>query len=262
VHADRVTRMREQATSMVRFAVLAALVTACFAAVPSAHAAVLGVDVQSTAAATLAEAPAVTTAVTTVTDAAQPVVRELRGNATTTAAPATAPTVGTTKGLSKPVVEQARTTTAAAVAEPVSDGTGELNETATAAAQRPAHHRAVGFTHPGQGHMGPSAAPRGERAALARPSASPSAPTPAATDATSAPRRPGTQSLPAVPDQAPPVTGGTGATAPAAGFAFGGGLALLAAAVCLAGPRLRRRLVIRLAALRPVAFVVLLERPG
>jgi hypothetical protein len=58
------------------------------------------------------------------------------------------------------------------------------------------------------------------------------------------------------------VTGGSGATAPAAGFAFGGGLALLAAAVCLAGPRLRRRLVIRLAALRPVAFVVLLERPG
>jgi hypothetical protein len=57
------------------------------------------------------------------------------------------------------------------------------------------------------------------------------------------------------------VTGGSGATAPAGGFAFGG-LALLAAAVCLAGPRLRRRLVIRLAALRPVAFVVLLERPG
>ena len=43
---------------MVRFAVLAALVAACFAAAPSAHAAVLGVDVESTAAATLAEAGA------------------------------------------------------------------------------------------------------------------------------------------------------------------------------------------------------------
>ena len=98
----------------VRVALLAALVTACFAAVPSAHAAVLGIDVQSTTAATLAQAPAVTTAVTTVTDAAQPVVRELRSNATATAAPATTPTVGTAKDLSKPVVEQAQTTTAVA----------------------------------------------------------------------------------------------------------------------------------------------------
>ncbi len=246
---------------MVRFAVIAALVTACLAAVPSAQAAVLGVDVESTTATTLAKAPAVNTAVTTVTDAAQPVVRELRSQATTTAAPATKPTVGTAKELSTPVVEQARTT-AATVAESSSDGSGRLNETASAAAQRPAHHRAVGFTRPGQGHMAPSAAPRGERAALGQPSASPSTPAHALTDTSSAPQRPGAQPLPAAPDQAPPVTGGTGATAPAAGFAFGGGLALLAAAVCLAGPRLRRRLVIRLAALRPVAFVVLLERPG
>jgi hypothetical protein len=247
---------------MVRLAVLAALVTACFAAVPSAQAAVLGVDVQSTTAATLAKAPAVTNVVTTVTDAAQPVVRELRTGATTTAAPATTPTVGTAKGLSKPVVEQARTT-AATVAEPQSNGSGSLDETASAAAQRPAHHRAVSFTRQDQGHTGPSAPPRGERAALGQPPASRSThAAPAATDTKSAPQRPGTQSLPAAPDHAPPVTGGSGATAPAAGFAFGGGLALLAAAVCLAGPRLRRRLVIRLAALRPVAFVVLLERPG
>jgi hypothetical protein len=246
---------------MVRFAVLAALVTACFAAVPSAQAAVLGVDAQSTTAATLAKAPAVTNVVTPVTDAAQPVVRELRSKATTTAAPATTPTVGTAQGLSKPVVEQARST-AAAVAEPPSTGSGSLDETASAAAQRSPRHRAVSFTRQGQGHTGPSAAPRGERAALGQPPASTSAPVPAATDATSAPARPGTQPLPAAPDQAPPVTGGSGTTAPAAGFAFGGGLALLAAAVCLAGPRLRRRLVIRLAALRPVAFVALLERPG
>jgi hypothetical protein len=246
---------------MVRFAVLAALVTACFAAVPSAQAAVLGVDVQSTTAATLAKAPAVTTVVTTVTDAAQPVVRELRSTATTTAAPATTPTVGTAKGLSKPVAEQAQST-AATVARATSDGSGELNETASAAAQRPAHHRSARFTRPSQGHTGSSAAPTGGRAALDLPSTSPSAPAPAATDTRSAPRRPGAQRLPAAPDRTPPVTGGTGASAPAAGFAFGGGLALLAAAVCLAGPRLRRRLVIRPAALRPVAFVALLERPG
>jgi hypothetical protein len=245
---------------MVRFAVLAALVTACFAAVPSAHAAVLGVDVQSTTAATLAKAPAVTTVVTTATDAAQPVVTKLGSDATTTAAPATTPTVGTAKGLSKPV-EQARTTMAA-VAEPPSNGSGELNETASAAAQRPAHHRSVSFTRPGQGHIGPSAAPTGVRAVLAHASASPSAPTPAATDTTSSPRRPGAQRVPAAPDSTPPVTGGTAATAQTAGFAFGGGIALLAVTVCLAGPRLRRRLVFRPAALRPVAFVVLLERPG
>jgi hypothetical protein len=244
---------------MVRFAVLAALVTACFAAVPSAQAAVLGVDVQSTTAATLAKAPAVTTVVTTATDAAQPAVRELRSKATTTAAPATTPTVGTAKDLSKPVAEQAQST-AATVARGPSDGSGELNETASAAAQRPAHHRSARFTRPGQGHTGPSAAPTGR--ALDLPSASASAPAPAATDTRSAPRRPGAQRLPAAPDRTPPVTSGTGATAPAAGFAFGGCLALLAAAVCLAGPRLRRRLVIRPAALRPVAFVVLLERPG
>jgi hypothetical protein len=244
---------------MVRLAVLAALVTACFAAVPSAHAAVLGVDVQSTAATTLAKAPAVATTVTTATDAAQPVVRELRTSATTTAAPATAPTVGAAKDISQPVVEQAQTT-AATVAEPPSDGSGRLDETASASAQRPAHRRTVRFTHPSQGHAGASAAPGGDRVALAPPSAGPERTAPG--DTSSAQPRSDAQTFPTAPDQAPPVTGGSGATAPAAGFAFGGGLGLLAAAVCLAGPRLRRRLVIRLAALRPVAFVVLLERPG
>jgi hypothetical protein len=246
---------------MVRFAVLAALLTACFAAVPSAQAAVLGVDVQSTAATTLAKAPAVTNAVTTATDAAQPVVTELRSNAKTTAAPAADPTVGATKAISQPVVEQAQTT-AATVAKATSDGSGQLDETASASAQRPVHRRAVRFTHPGQGQTGASAAPGGGRVALAPPSAGPDRPAPAAGDTSSARPRTDAQNFPTAPDQAPPVTGGSGATAPAGGFAFGGGLALLAAAVCLAGPRLRRRLVIRLAALRPVAFVVLLERPG
>ena len=150
---------------MVRLGVLAALVTACFAAVPAAHADVLGVDVQSTTAATLAKAPAVTTAVTTVTDAAQPVVRKLRSDATTTAAPATGPTVGRAEGLSKPVVEQAQTT-AATVADSPSNGSGKLDETASAASQSPAHHRSASFTGRGQGHTGQSAAPRGESAAL------------------------------------------------------------------------------------------------
>ncbi|MEA2419918.1 MAG: hypothetical protein QOE60_2124, partial [Thermoleophilaceae bacterium] len=73
------------------------------------------------------------------------------------------------------------------------------------------------------------------------------------------PRRDARQ-RPARPDPAPPTSGAAPASAAAAGLA--GGLALLVLAVSLAGPHLRRRLSIDLAALRPVAFVSLLERPG
>ena len=178
--------MREQAPAMVRFAVLAALVTACFAAVPSAHAAVLGVDVQSTTAATLAKAPAVTTVVTTATDAAQPVVTKLAQRRHDNGRSGHHPHRGDGQG-----AVQARR------AGPDHDGGGrrasvqrfgELNETASAAAQRPATTgRSASPVR--QGHTGRARAHRGSR--RARPaSASPSAPTPAATDTTSAPRRP------------------------------------------------------------------------
>ena len=67
--------------------------------------------------------------------------------------------------------------------------------------------------------------------------------------------------------QAPePRSGLSGADGAAAGsssgFSFGGGLALLVAALLLAGPRLRRRLSPLPAVCRPVAFLVVLERPG
>jgi hypothetical protein len=58
------------------------------------------------------------------------------------------------------------------------------------------------------------------------------------------------------------TTGGGSASPAPASFYFGG-LALLAlSSLCLAGPRLCRRLLIQPATLRPVAFVALLERPG
>jgi hypothetical protein len=53
-----------------------------------------------------------------------------------------------------------------------------------------------------------------------------------------------------------------GAAGSSSGFFFGGGLALLVAALLLAGPRLRRRLLPLPVVCRPVAFLVVLERPG
>lgn len=258
--------MWEKAPVMVRFAVLAALVAACFAAAPSAQAAILGVDVQSTAAATVAEAPALAEApsvaqvATTVTNVARPVVSQLGTHAEGTTGSGTGPAVGNATGIAKPAVEQAGYTAATVTGTP-SDGSGELRETASAATHRPAPHRSS-FTRQKRGHEGTSAAPRGDSAALASPARSTPAPTPVApSDLGTSSKRPAAQHHPATPDPVAPAAGGTAATAPAAAFAFGG-LALLAVAVCLAGPRLRRRLVIRPATLRPVAFVVLLERPG
>jgi trimeric autotransporter adhesin len=59
------------------------------------------------------------------------------------------------------------------------------------------------------------------------------------------------------------LSGADGASAgSSSGFFFGGGLALLVAALLLAGPRLRRRLSPLPVVCRPVAFLVVLERPG
>jgi hypothetical protein len=65
------------------------------------------------------------------------------------------------------------------------------------------------------------------------------------------------------PGRHPAVHQGAGADGGiSAGFGFAGGLAVLAAALLLVAPQLRRRLSIDPAVLRPVAFVALLERPG
>jgi sec-independent protein translocase protein TatB len=66
---------------------------------------------------------------------------------------------------------------------------------------------------------------------------------------------------PATPDQQPGPFAGSPASGLSGSFSFGG-LAVLAAALCLAAPALRRRLLIRPAMRWPGAFVPLLERPG
>ena len=69
---------------------------------------------------------------------------------------------------------------------------------------------------------------------------------------------------PAVPAPEPSsgLAGAGGAAGGSSGFSSGGGLALLVAALLLAGPRLHRRLSLLPAVCRPVAFLVVLERPG
>lgn len=245
---------------MVRFTLPAALVAACCAAAPAAEASVVPVDLESTVAATVEQVPAVASVATTVTDTVSPAVAEVRTQVTTAtgaAAPATAPTVANATDLAGPTVERAGYTTAAAVTV----ATGGPRELHTGASATPG--RAARFTRPGRGDTGPSAA-HGGRAALAHlPLRTAQLPAAAPTDtgADAAPRTVAHHPRSAPPDPAPRTGGGTVASAPAAGFALGGA-ALLTLAVCLAGPRLRRRLLIRPAAMRPVAFVVLLERPG
>ena len=245
---------------MVRFTLPAALVAACCAVAPAAEASVVPVDLESTVAATVEQVPAVASVATTVTDTVSPAVAEVRTQVTTAtgaAAPATTPTVANATDLAGPTVERAGYTTAAAGTV----ATGSPRELHTGASATPG--RGARFTRPGRGHTGQSAAHGGGRAALAHLPRD-TAPLPAA-----APTDPGTDAgprtiahhHPAAPDPAPRSGGGNVASAPAAGFALGGA-ALLALVVCLAGPRLRRRLLIRPAVLRPVAFVALLERPG
>jgi hypothetical protein len=244
---------------MVRFALPAALVAACCAVAPAAEASLVPVDVQSTVAATAEQVPAAASVTTTVTNTVRPAVEQLRAEATTAtgaAAPATDPTVANAAELAGPTVERAGYTTAAAVTV----ATGGPRELHTGASATP--DRAARFTRPGRGQTGSSAAHGGGRAALAHlPINTPPLPAGAGTEpgANAAPPSVA-HHRPAAPDPAPRTGGGNVASAPAAGFAFGA--ALLTLAVCLAGPRLRRRLLIRPAALRPVAFVALLERPG
>jgi hypothetical protein len=246
---------------MVRLTLPAALVAACCVAAPAAEASVVPVDVQSTVAATAEQVPAAATVATTVTDTVRPSVAQLRTEvtaATGPAAPATDPAVTNAADLAGPTVQRAGYTTAAAVTV----ATGGPRELHTGASATP--DRAARFTRPGRGHTGRSAAHGGGRAALAHlplGTSTPPAGAPRDTGAGAAPRTVAQHQRPAAPDPTPRTGGGTVASAPAAGFALGGA-ALLTLAVCLAGPRLRRRLLIRPAVLRPVAFVALLERPG
>jgi hypothetical protein len=228
---------------MVRLALLAVLASAWLAAAPAAQAVDLPVDLQGTADATVGQAQSLAGTAGTAANTTPPVTPEV-------GAAAAAPAVDTAAEATQPA--QPEYTTAAAVST-ITDGPRQTEPDPRV--------RSARFT---QGHRdtGSSAAQRGHRAALSRHPADtpvPTAAAPRAPHATgTAPKQP-----PPAPDRAPPASGGGAASsAPAAGLSLGGGLALLAAAVCLAGPSLRRRLPIEPAALRPIAFVSLLERPG
>jgi hypothetical protein len=78
-----------------------------------------------------------------------------------------------------------------------------------------------------------------------------------ASDGVATPARPAPQ-----PEPASGFMAGATASGASTIFLFGGGLALLIAALLLAGPGLLRRLTVPPAVCRPTAFVVVLERPG
>jgi hypothetical protein len=254
---------------MARLALLAIVSAACLAAAP-AQADVLPVDPGTSVATTVQQAPPATTTVRDTAAGVTSSVRSAVGQASEQAstktgakAPPADPTVGTATSLAEPAVERLDHTAAAAAAAVPSraDGSGELHAgvsstppEGSARLARPRDHRRTGA----------SAAQQGPRAALAHLADVAPAPIAADADIAGAPPRAGNrvaEERSPAPDRLPSAGGGGAASAPAAGFAFGG-LALLAFAVCLAGPRLHRRLLIRPAALRPVVFVSLLERPG
>jgi hypothetical protein len=228
--------------------VLASLV--CWGIVPaSADAALLDTTVES----------AVQAAPQPVQQAAENVVGAARPAAgTEPAAPApqadggavqqtVAPIAGTTgTAVSSPAVA----VPAAHLREPAHGRVSHISASSSAA-RRPGGRRAM---RPGTtGRAAAPALPAAERGMSRR--------TTHRADAASAAR-------PAAPAQPGPeprsgLNGGDGAaTGASSGFFFGGGFALLVAALLLAGPRLRRRLPQLPAVCRPVAFLVVLERPG
>ena len=233
---------------MVRLTLLAGVVTAlCASMTAPAQAGVLPDDLGAPAAAT------VTTTVQQTATGAAVTVRDNAAAATRETAPAAEPAVRHATAIAQPAAEAPSQIVAKVTSTRTDDGRPPAGISSSAGhaarADRPRVH----------GHVGASAARGGPRAALAHPLRT-TAPAPAA-DAASEPRHVTSGDRSPRPDRTPTSGGGSPASAPAGAFAFGG-LALLGAATVLAGPRLRRRLLIRLAALRPVAFVALLERPG
>jgi hypothetical protein len=230
---------------MVRLALLAVVVSACLASAPAAEAVDLPVDLQSTAATAVGQVQAVAGgAAGTATQAAPPTTPQVNVDTT-------APAVGAAADATRPAAEPAEYTTAAAVSV-IDDGPRHTDRDLPVRSARfkQGHgHTGSGAAHGGHGDAALSRRPVGETVSthvLRRaPHATAAAP----------------KERPSAPDRTPPTSGGGAASAPAAGLSLGG-LALLAVVICLAGPRLGRRLLIQPAGPRPVAFVALLERPG
>jgi hypothetical protein len=241
---------------MVRLTLLAGAIVALGASLTGpAQASVLPEDLATSATATVQRTA------TGVTGTVKTTVDQVGVTASTVTRP-TAPPAG-------PAVQSA-TRIAQPAAELPSQVVGRVTTPRAGDGQPPAEisssaGRAARAGSPrGRGHVGASAAQGGQRAALAHP-LSKTAPATHSAGVESEPRHfqpPANDGGSSRPDLTPPSgSGGSVASAPAGAFAAGG-LALLAAAFSLAGPPLRRRLLIRPAALRPVAFVSLLERPG
>jgi pyruvate dehydrogenase E2 component (dihydrolipoamide acetyltransferase) len=253
---------------MVRLARLAVVLAALACAAP-AQADSLPADLGNAAVSTVQQAPAA--AVTTVAQstttvretaaaATAPIRPAMRQTSATTAAaaPTTGPAVKAATDLAEPAEQPATYTTAGAVHNQA-DGSAEVR---AGVSSTPPDGSAHLVRQRGHRSTGAGAAQQGPRAALAHPAGAAPPPATAPADVAGAPLPAhASKRHPAAPDRLPPTGGGTTASAPAAGLALGG-LALLAIAVSLAGPRLQRRLLIRPASLRPVAFVSLLERPG
>ena len=222
---------------------------ACWAVVPaSAHAALLDSTVQST----------VEAAPQPVQKAAQDVVGAARPAAGSGPA---APAPHTDGGAVQQTVAPIAGTTGAAVPSPaVAVSAGHLRE--------PSHGRVSHISASASSRPGGARVERpgtSNRVASSSRSAARTAAGPRPTRQAEAAARAAHSATPAqqVPEPLSGLSGADGAPGgSSSGFFFGGGFALLVAALLLAGPRLRRRLSLLPAVCRPVAFLVVLERPG
>ena len=227
---------------MVRVIGLAIAVAACWTCAP-AQADVLSIETPS------ANLPAAEHVVSTVT----PVVSQVANSAPVAPAPAS-DTIRNATAATEPAVKAAVIATTARVAQGRAGGSGDLRVGVSSLRRVPSarlRHRV-----PPRGFAAPAGDTRSPRqaelpASLPRHAPAPGKPHPAA-----ARPEPGT---PPSPLPAPRADGGI--SAGSSGL-FAGGLGMLALALILVAPRMRRRLPIDPAALRPVAFVALLERPG
>jgi hypothetical protein len=227
---------------MVRVLGLAIGVAACWACAP-AQADVISLETPSVS------VPAAEQVVSTVA----PVVDQVTASVPAAPAPA-ADTIRNAAGAAEPAVKAAVTTTTARVAQRRAGDSGGLRVGASSLRRVPSarlRHAAPPAGRPASARDARQPGPAERPAPLLR-----HAPMPVKAHATTARPDPG---APPSPPAALRSDGGISAGA-AAGFA--GGLAMLAFALVLVAPRMRRRLSIDPAALRPVAFVALLERPG
>ena len=236
------------APEMVRVIGLAAAVVACWACAP-AQAGTLPVDLPP------ASVPQVSLpAAEQVANDVTPVVRQVTDRLP--AVPTTSETLRKTTAAAQPAVDAAVATTAttARVAQGRAGESGGLRVGASSLRRAPSAR----LRHPAHSASAPPKATRAAHAPLAAPADPASHVSPAAAGAAAQP----TSSAPERSPQAAPPRGVSADGGISAGSGFAGGLAVLAAALILMAPRLRRRFSIDPAALRPIAFVALLERPG